>query len=100
MILLKKHIRHLGLAAALVLGITVAGCTVHAGYRVYDPYYGDYHVWDGPEPGYYNEWIIETHRPYREFRRLRPEERREYFSWRHAHTLSLSIADNCHIEQT
>lgn len=67
--------------------VGMAGCAGSAavGYRVYDPYYNDYHVWEGPEPGYYNQWIIETHRPHREFRRLRPEEQHEYWTWRHSH---------------
>jgi hypothetical protein len=68
------------------LTVTLIGCSgvrVRAGYRVYDPYYSDYHVWGPPEVGYYNNWIVETHRPYRDYRRLRPAERRDYWRWRH-----------------
>jgi hypothetical protein len=62
----------------------VAGCGHEGyGYRVYDPYYSDYHVWGPPEVGYYNQWIIETHRPHREFRELRPQEQHDYWQWRH-----------------
>jgi hypothetical protein len=65
----------------------IAGCESHAavGYRVYDPYYSDYHVWGPPEVEYYNQWVIETHRPHREFKALRPEEQHEYWNWRHHH---------------
>ncbi len=77
------------LVSIAVLGAAsfVAGCAYHEGYgyRVYDPYYRQYHVWGPDEYGYYNQWIYETHRPYREYRRLRPEEQREYWGWRHDH---------------
>ena len=55
-------------------------------YRVYDPYYTDYHVWNNDEVVYYNRWADETHRdPHRDFRKLRPEEQKEYWTWRHNH---------------
>jgi hypothetical protein len=60
-----------------------AGCAVHA--RYYDPVYSDYHVWGPPEAGYYNRWIVETHHPNVEYQKLRPEEQRTYWTWRHAH---------------
>lgn len=73
--------------ASLLGGLALTGCAAHVGvgYRVYDPYYGDYHVWDDPEAGYYNTWIVETHRPHREYRRLSRRDRREYWNWRHSH---------------
>lgn len=44
------------------------GCTarVGVGYRVYDPYYRDYHIWDDRETVYYNRWAGDTHRENRE----------------------------------
>ena len=80
------HFRPLVLAVA-VASVMMTACVSHAGveyYRVYDPFYSDYHVWGPPEIDYYNTWIIETHRPHREFRELPREEQREYFTWRHA----------------
>jgi hypothetical protein len=80
--------RWLGL---ILLGVTlsspvfIAGCAEHATVRVYDPYYGDYHVWNGGEVVYYRQWIGETHRPYREFRTLPPDEQRAYWTWRQNH---------------
>lgn len=75
------------IAATLFTGIALTGCAhnVAVGYRVYDPYYGDYHVWNDPEIGYYNQWIVETHRPHREFRRLPRRDQRAYWTWRHSH---------------
>ena len=65
--------------------VMITGCASHVGvgYRVRDPYYRDYHAWNGPEVGYYNQWVIETHRPNREFRRMKRQEQREYWKWRH-----------------
>lgn len=80
--------RWLGLllmAVAVASPMVVAGCAEHATVRVYDPYYGDYHVWNHDEVVYYHQWVAETHRPYREFRALPPEEQREYWTWRHHH---------------
>ena len=70
------------LAAALASSLASVGCAEHH-YRVYDPYYSDYHVWNSYEVGYYHQWTVETHRPYREFRQLPPPEQREYWAWRH-----------------
>ena len=70
---------------ALGSAAVAAGCAVHAGvgYRVYDPYYSDYHVWNQPEIGYYNRWIGETHRPNVECRKLKRSDQAEYWKWRH-----------------
>lgn len=73
------------LALALVSSLAGIACEHHY-YRVYDPYYTDYHVWNGDEAAYYNRWAVETHRdPHRDFRRLPPEEQKEYWTWRHNH---------------
>jgi hypothetical protein len=71
------------IGAALLAPVLVTGCASHATVRVYDPYYSDYHVWNSVEVGYYRQWTVETHRPYREFRTLPPPEQREYWAWRH-----------------
>lgn len=65
--------------------IIVCGCAEHATVRVYDPHYDDYHVWNHGEVVYYRQWVIETRRPYREFRTLPPAEQQEYWAWRHHH---------------
>lgn len=70
---------------ALTLLTGLAGCTARVGYRAYDPGYSDYHTWGPGEAGYYNRWAVETRRPHRDYRRLRRDEQREYWQWRHAH---------------
>lgn len=56
-----------------------AGTSIGVGYRVYDPYRSDYHVWDRNEGVYYNQWAAETHRdPHGDFRKLKPADQTEY----------------------
>jgi hypothetical protein len=65
--------------------VFLTACSARVGYRVYDPAYGDYHVWDNGEIGYYNNWLVETHRSHVDFRKLRPADQNEYWKWRHEH---------------
>ena len=71
-------------AAALFLPLAGTGCSAHVGYRVYDPYHTDYHTFGPDEDVYYRRWLGERHLEYRDFRRLKNDERKEYFTWRHA----------------
>jgi hypothetical protein len=71
----SKRARILLLALALGASATGIACEHHY-YRVYDPYYTDYHYWNHDEDRYY---------PHRDFRRLPPREQREYWTWRHNH---------------
>jgi hypothetical protein len=74
------------LAAALALSMAGIACEHHHYYRVYDPYYTDYHAWNGDEEVYYHRWADETHRDaHRDFRKLPPGEQKEYWTWRHNH---------------
>jgi len=74
------------LAAALVTSVFGTACSEHRHYRVYDPYYSDYHDWNHVEVDYYHRWARENHRDeHRDFRSLRPEEQKEYWTWRHSH---------------
>jgi hypothetical protein len=80
--------RVLALGAALVSSLAGIACEHHHyhSYRAYDPYYTDYHDWNANEEVYYQRWARETNRdPHRDFRRLRPEEQKEYWTWRHNH---------------
>ena len=80
---------HVFVMTAIVLSplVLTSGCATHVavGYRVYDPYYSDYHPWNDNEIVYYNQWLAETHHRHRDFRRLGPRERQEYWRWRHSH---------------
>jgi hypothetical protein len=74
------------LASALAASVAGVACAEHHSYRVYDPYYSDYHVWNNAEIVYYNQWARDNHRDEKtEFRKLPPEEQKEYWTWRHSH---------------
>lgn len=73
------------LAGAISLSASGLACAHHY-YRAYDPYYTDYHVWNGDEEVYYQRWAVENHHdPHRDFRRLPAAEQKEYWTWRHNH---------------
>jgi len=79
-------LKSLVLAGTLAASLAGLACSDHHYYRVYDPYYTDYHVWNNDEGVYYRRWADETHRDqHRDFRKLRPEEQKEYWTWRHNH---------------
>jgi hypothetical protein len=53
------------LAGVLSSPLITSGCAHHHYYRVYDPYYSDYHVWSAEEDAYYRQWLNERHYDYR-----------------------------------
>jgi hypothetical protein len=77
-------IRKFALFLLLVGGTTpvllTTGCEAHV--RVYDPYYGDYHVWSG-ETVYYSRWEHDTHRDHVEFNSRSDADKKAYWDWRH-----------------
>jgi hypothetical protein len=79
-----RYLSSLLLAAAFFVPAVTTGCATRT-YRVYDPYYNDYHRWDRPETVYYHQWTVENHREDRDFRRLNHDEQKEYWNWRHSH---------------
>ena len=82
----SRFFSSLFLAGAMAFSILGTACAEHHPYRVYDAYYSDYHVWNDEEVVYYHQWARENHRDEtRDFRKLRPEEQKEYWNWRHAH---------------
>lgn len=85
MCVLSRNVMTMLLAAVLVSPAAITGCAarVETGYRVYDPYYSDYHVFDNNEIVYYQRWETETHRDHRDFRKRKADEQKEYFTWRH-----------------
>lgn len=85
MLLKCRYFRSVLLGAALLSPLMITGCAAHvsAGYRVYDPYYRDYHVWGPGEDVYYNRWLGERHYERRDFRRLNRDQQRDYWQWRH-----------------
>jgi hypothetical protein len=73
------------LAPFILLSILGGGSAARVGYRTYDPYYRDYHVWTDAELPHYHVWITESHHRNMEYRRLRRQDREAYWRWRHDH---------------
>jgi hypothetical protein len=83
---LKHTIRYLIFASVLGAPLMLAsGCAgrVTYGSRVYDPYRRDYHPWNDNEIVIYRQYWNERHQPYRDYGRLKRNQRREYWEWRH-----------------
>ena len=79
-----RYLSSLLLAAAFLAPAATTGCTTR-GYRVYDPYYNDYHRWDNHENVYYHQWVVENHGDDRDFRKLDHDQQKAYWNWRHSH---------------
>lgn len=71
-------------AASLSVPIAIRADDHHEK-RYYDRDGHDYHTWNHQEDRAYRVYLVEQHRSYREFRRTKASERREYFRWRHNH---------------
>ena len=82
----SRFVSSLCLAAALTSSILLLLVAEHHYYRVYDPYYSDYHVWNGEEVGLLHTSgpTISSRSPSR-LSKLPPEEQKEYWTWRHSH---------------
>jgi hypothetical protein len=53
--------------------------------RVYDSSRHDYHPWNDAEDRAYRKYLIQNHKPYREFEQNSRKEQARYWTWRHAH---------------
>jgi hypothetical protein len=74
------------LSAALIAPLTArADDRDHHERRYYDRDGRDYHQWNGDEDRAYRAYLQEQHREYLEFHRVRRDQQREYFRWRHVH---------------
>jgi len=84
--LASRWLSSLLLGAALISPLITTGCAERGYYRVYDPYYRDYHRWDPDEGRYYHQWTAENHREDRDFRKLDRDDQKRYWDWRHNHS--------------
>jgi hypothetical protein len=51
----------------------------------------DYHRWNDQEERQYRAYLVDRHREYVVFPRVRAPQRREYFRWRHEHGFKVEI---------
>ena len=54
--MIRGRMGSLVLAGAMLFSIAGVACGDHHAYRVYDPYYTDYHQWNGDETYSYRQW--------------------------------------------
>ena len=81
---MKRFVAMLILSISLLAPMTGFAVTYH---RYYDRDRRDWHEWNERENRAYRHWIMEERREqrYREYARLKAEEQRAYWRWRHAH---------------
>jgi hypothetical protein len=53
--------------------------------RFYDHEHRDYHNWNDNEDRSYRVYLVERHREYHPFVKLRVSQQRAYWNWRHHH---------------
>jgi hypothetical protein len=71
----------LTIATLIAAPFSIGACASHQ--QVYDPYFQDYHTWNGTEDGFYRRWEGETGRSHLDFGRRPVAEQHTYFNWRH-----------------
>jgi hypothetical protein len=89
-----RHFLILGglLLAALVNTPVVVLAEDHRGEaRYYDRDGRDYHNWNGDEDRQYRSYLLEHHRIYVPFVKVRVPERQEYFRYRHEHGFKIVV---------
>jgi hypothetical protein len=79
--------RFLFLSAFFACAMLIAPAAQADGHekQYYDRDGHDYHQWNDQEDRAYRIYLGEQHRDYREFRRIKAAQQREYFKWRHDH---------------
>ena len=85
--LIPRFLNTVMMGAALTIPVAMTTNVLCADDRSYhDADHHDDHHWDAHEDRAYRIWVKEQHRKYRDFARLREEDRRAYWAWRHEHS--------------
>jgi hypothetical protein len=76
------------LGAALIVPVAITPVALRAeDHRTYhDKEHNDDHAWNDHEDRAYRIWIKENHRKYRDFGKIKEDERQSYWAWRHNHS--------------
>jgi hypothetical protein len=84
---MSRHMRYhhrvarlLTIATLIATPLTLAAC---GGHMTFDPFYNDYHRWNGTEDGYYRQWEGQSGYNHMGFDQRPVGEQRAYFNWRH-----------------
>lgn len=76
------------LGAALIAPLSIVSTARaedhHGVYR--DEEHHDQHEWNNREDRAYRIWLKEHHRKYKDFGKMRADDQRDYWAWRHNHS--------------
>ncbi len=89
-----KHLSILGglmLAAFVITPVALVAEDHRGEVRYYDRDGRDYHNWNGDEDRQYRSYLVERHRTYVPFVKVRVRERQEYFRYRHEHGFRVEV---------
>jgi hypothetical protein len=65
----------------------------HATVRYHDKQHNDDHEWNNQEDQAYRVYVKDNHRKYRDFDKLKDNDRQAYWGWRHDHSDALLKID-------
>jgi len=90
-----KHLLILGglfMAASLIAPVAMTADDNHSGEKRYRDTSGrDYHYWNDNEDRQYRAYLVEQHRVYVPFVKVRVRERQDYFKYRHEHGFRVEV---------
>ncbi len=79
------HTSALGMAL-LAPAFLTTGSLLADDHHYHDKGHNDDHAWNAHEDRAYRIWVKENHRRYRDFAKLKEEDRESYWAWRHEHS--------------
>ncbi len=85
---MPRYCQAMLLGAALIVPITLTPTALRAeDHRTYkDAEHNDEHAWNNHEDKAYRMYLKENHRKYNEFAKLKEDDQRSYWAWRHNHS--------------
>lgn len=79
------------LATLVITPVAVVAEDHRGEVRYYDRDGRDYHNWNGEEDRNYRAYLVERHRTYVPFVKVKVRERQEYFRYRHEHGFKVEV---------
>ncbi len=81
------RLRNAALFVALIAPMTLTPIALNAQGRSYhDAEHNDDHQWNNHEDKAYGMWMKENHRKNVKFEKLKTDDQRSYWAWRHEHS--------------
>ena len=86
---MRRFLSTVFLGAALTIPLAVAPISLRADDKVrtfHDKERNEDHQWNDHEDRAYRMWVKENHRKYQDFAKLKEEDQKSYWGWRHDHS--------------